>query len=314
MSFPAAAGYRDIGSTDMKYIPEINSLKWLAKFFKHTVFGEIANRDHEEEISDYGDTVNIRALPDITIRTYRKGMTLIYEQPVSTAVQLLIDQGAYWGFTRNKVDDKQTDMKDYATQWGDVAMKQTKEKIDLAVLGNVYSSASAYNKGGAAGLISANVNLGIDGGVSVALTKADVLDKFAECAQVLGEQEIPEDGRWAVIPEWIATLIFGSDLKGADFSGLSQSIMMNGKLPRQVAGFTLYKSNQLSTGADASANTCTRVLFGTKHAISFASQITINENLINPLDFGTLHRGLQVYGYKVVVPSALGVLFCRNGS
>lgn len=313
MSFPAAVGYRDIGSTAMGYIPSVWSRKWLVKFFLRTVFGEICNRDHEEEISDYGDTVNIRQLPDFTVNTYRKGQSLKYEQPSSTKVQLVIDKGKYWGFPTDYVDDKQTDMNDYADQWGEVAMKQTQEAIDLDVLGNVYSDAHASNKGSTAGAVSGDINLGVDGGTSVALTKSDAVDKIAECGQVLTEQNVPQEGRWMVIPAWLATLLFQSDAKDASMMGDSSSIIRNGRLG-DMYGFTFYQSNQLSTGADGSANTCTRILFGTNHAISFASQISKNEHLVNPDTFGMLHRGLQVYGYKTVKAEALGVLFARKGS
>lgn len=308
MSYPTAAGFRDIGSSDMKMIPTIYSAKWLVKFYRRTVFGAISNHDHEQEIKNHGDTVEIRAIPDVTSRTYRKGQVLNYEQPTSSATQLLIDQGQYWAFVTNKVDDVQTDMKDYISKWGDDAMKQTQIAIDLAVLGNVYSDASSTNKGSAAGAVTGNINLGVDGGVSVLLSNSDVLDKVVQCGQALTENNIPEEGRWMVIPAWMATLISTSDLKDASLAGDDTSIIRNGRLGK-IATFTLYQSNQLSTGADSSANTCTRILFGTNHAITFATQITENEHLTNPNDFGMLHRGLQVYGYKVVKPTALGVLF-----
>jgi len=308
MSFPTAAGWRNIGSSDMNYIPTIYSAKWLVKFYKRTVFGAISNHDHEQEIANFGDTVEIRALPDIATHTYRKGMVLDYQQPSSTSTQLLIDKGTYWAFPTNKVDDKQTDMKDYISAWGDDAMKKTQEAIDLAVLGNVYSDAASTNKGSTAGAISGNINLGIDGGVSVLLSNADVLDNIVKCGQALTENDVPEEGRWMVIPAWMATLISTSDLKDASLAGDDTSILRNGRLGK-IATFTLYQSNQLSTGADSSANTCTRILFGTNAAITFATQITENEHLVNPNDFGMLHRGLQVYGYKVVKPEALGVLF-----
>lgn len=278
------------------------------------MFGAIANTDHEQEIKNIGDTVEIRSLPDITIRTYTKGMSLTYEQPTATPTTLYINKGKYWGFSTNEVDDVQTDMKDYMDQWMSGAMKQMKESVDSDVLGNIYSDVSSYNKGSAAGYISANINLGVDGGTSVALTKNDVMDKIVECGQVLTELDVPNEGRWMVIPAWMRTIISMSDVKDASMMGDRVSeVRSNGRLGA-IAGFTFYESNQLSTGADGSANTCTRVLFGTNHATTFAAQITKNEHIVNPNDFGVYHRGLMVYGYKVVKPTAMGVLFCRKGS
>jgi len=297
----------------MKYIPTVYSGKYLVKFYKETVFGEISNHDHEQEIKNVGDTVEIRSLPDITIRTYTKGMSLTYEQPTATPTTLYINKGKYWGFSTNEVDDVQTDLKDYMDQWMDVAMKQMKEAVDLDVLGNIYADVSSYNKGATAGLLTSGVNLGVDGSSGVALTKNDVIDKVCECGQVLTEQDVPKAGRWMVIPAWMRTIISMSDAKDASMMGDAKSELRgNGRLGN-LAGFTFYESNQLSTATDGT-RTCTRVLFGTNDATTFAAQITKNEHIVNPNDFGIYHRGLMVYGYKVVKPTAMGVLYCYKGT
>jgi len=310
--YPAAAGIRNIGDSTMKYIPTIYSGKMLVKFYTNTVFGAIANTDYEGEIKAQGDKVEIRSLPDITINSHAKGQTLVYEQPEATPVSLDIDQGKSWSFATNIVDDAQTDIKDYAEKWGDVAQRQMKIAIDSDVLGNVYTDAADANQGTDSGAIAADIELGTDGGTSVTLAKTDVLEKIVDCGQVLTEQDVPEEGRWMVIPAWMCSLIMKSDLKDASLAGDGTSIMRNGRLG-VIDTFTLYKSNQLPTSADGVAATCTFILFGTNHAITFAAQITENENLKNPNAFGTLFRGLQVYGYKVVKPEALGVLYAKKG-
>jgi hypothetical protein len=71
--------------------------------------------------------------------------------------------------------------------------------------------------------------------------------------------------------------------------------------------FTLYVSNLLASSADSA----TEIVFGHKSAIAFASQITKVENLPNPNDFGQLIRGLNVYGFKVVKPEALGWIHAK---
>ena len=312
-AYPEASGIRDIGSSTMKYIPTIYSGKMLVKFYKNTVFGAIANTNWEGEIKNQGDTVEIAALPDITINDHYKGMNLDYEQPESTGTQLLVDKGKSWSFTTNVVDDYQTHLKDYHERWSEVAMRQMKIEVDKDILQNVYDDADSSNFGNSAGAISANIALGADGGTSVTLTKQDVVDKIVEMGQVLNEANIPEEGRWLVIPAWMCTLILTSDLKDASLSGDGTSMLRNGRLG-MLDTFTLYKSNQLKTTSDGAGDTCTFILGGTKHAITFAAQITKNENLINPNAFGTLFRGLMVYGYKVTQPTALTVLYAKKGS
>jgi hypothetical protein len=89
--------------------------------------------------------------------------------------------------------------------------------------------------------------------------------------------------------------------------------MRNGRLG-MIDRFELFSSNLLATTADGTGNTCWNVIFGTKDGgISFATQLTENERLPNPFGFGTLYRGLQVYGYKVVLSKALGWLYAYLG-
>lgn len=312
MSFPAAAGFRDIGATTMRYIPAIYSPKLLMKFYDATVLAAISNTDYEGEIKEQGDTVYIRTTPDITVRNYNKGQTLVYEAPVSTPVTLTVDKGRYWAFVTNKVDDKQTDIKKYTDKWTSDAAEQLKINIDTTILADVYSDVHASNAGATAGVKSAGFNLGVDGGASVTITKANVLEYITDCGTVLDEQSVPESGRSMVIPPWFAGLIKKSDLKDASLAGDGTSIMRNGRLG-MVDRFMLYGSNLTATTNDNVAAACNHVLFGTDAALTFASQLTENENLKNPFGFGTLFRGLQVFGYKVVQSKALGDLYCKKG-
>jgi hypothetical protein len=312
MSVATAAGFRDIAATSMRYVPAIYSGKLLIKFYDATVLSEISNTDYEGEIKEQGDTVYIRSTPDITIRPYKKGQTLVHEQPTSAPVTLLIDQAKYWAFVTNKVDEKQTDIKSYVDKWTTDAAEQLKISIDTDILGAVYADVDSYNKGATAGRKSGNINLGVDGGTAVSLTKTNILDYLVDCGTVLDEQNIPETGRFFVLPPWAAGLIKKSDLKDASLAGDGTSIMRNGRLG-MIDRFTLYSSNLLGTSADSGSVTCTHMLFGHKAGLTFASQLTENENLQNPYGFGRLYRGLQVFGYKVVKATAMGDLFAKKG-
>jgi hypothetical protein len=312
MSFPAAAGYRDIAATGMRYVPAIYSGKLLVKFYDATVLSEMANTDYEGEIKQQGDTVYIRTTPTITIRTYNKGQTLVNEQPTSAPVTLLIDKGRYWSFVSNKVDDKQTDLKNYIDNWTTDASEQLKISIDTLVLGDIYADVHASNKGATAGVKSANINLGVDGGASISLTKSNILEYIVDCGTVLDEQNVPKQGRYFIMPPWATALIQKSDLKDASLAGDGTSIIRNGRVG-VVSGFTIFDSNLLGTSADSTTATCTHMLFGHKKGLTFASQLTDNETLMNPNGFGRLHRGLQVFGYKVIKSEAIGDLYAKKG-
>ena len=299
MTYPVAAGLASMSNT---YIPEIWSLKMLIKFYKNTVFGEIANTDYEGEIKGSGDKVQIRLIPDITIRNYVVGQNLVRERPATQKITLNIDKGKYYSMSVNLVELHQSDIA-YIEKWTDDAGEQLKIAIDSDILGNVYSDAHASNAGATAGVVTSSFNMGV-AGTPVALDKTNILDFIVDMGTVLDEQNVPETDRWLVLPPMLCGMIKKSDLKDASLTGDSVSPMRNGKMG-MIDRFTVYKSNQIASTADASGVTAYNIMAGSKHAITFASQLTDTRTIPNPNDFGDLIEGLQVYGYDVIKSEAL---------
>ncbi len=304
--YPVAAGFPDMSGT---YIPTLYAKKLLIALYAATVFGAIANTDLEGTISKFGDTVKIRTLPDITVRDYVKGQNLNYETPEPSTVSLLIDKGKYWALNINTVDKKQSDI-DYVSQWAAHASERLKIAIDSGMLADIYDDVGANNKGLTAGLKSANINLGVSG-TPLAVDSTNIIETIAKCGQVLDEQNVPDTGRWFVIPAWLSFLIKTSDLKDASLAGDATSIIRNGRIG-MVDRFTLYLSNNLKTNTSGNY-TATEMVFGHKMSLTFATQIVEREIIPNPNDFGQLLRALQVYGYKVVKSQAIGCLHAYQG-
>lgn len=259
------------------------------------------------EISSYGDKVHIRTTPDVVIKDYNIGMDLEYDRYNAETVELLIDKGKYFGFAVNDVEQKQADIA-FVDKWAEDASEQMKINIDSGILADIPPDAAAANKGDSAGKIVQNINLGKTG-APFAAAKDVVVDKMVECGQVLTEQNRPTTNRWMVIPAWMSTRVKVSELKEASFSGDGKSTVRSG-LMGKIDNFNIYESNNLTSITDGS-DTCFNVMFGHMSALTFASQLTENETLPNPKDFGKLIRGLQVYGYKVVQPESMGCLYCK---
>jgi len=297
--YPVASSVQSMSGI---YIPEIWSLNTLVKFYKATVFGAIANTDYEGEIKKFGDIVHIRTVPDITINDYTVGQNLTYERPQGSVVDLLIDKGKYYAMAINMVEMKQADIA-YVEKWTDDAGQQMKIKIDADILANVYADVDASNAGAKAGAESESYDMGA-AGAPVGLDKTNILDFIVDMGSVLDEANIPEAGRWLVLPPLFTGMIKKSDLKDASMTGDAQSVVRNGRLGI-IDRFTLYASNQIATTSDASGHTAYNVIAGVKAAITFASQLTNNETIKNPNDFGDLMRGLQVYGYETIKGDAM---------
>jgi len=320
MSIAVSGNYYGAGSGVDSYsgasgfIPEIWSGKLQVKFYKSTVLGEITNNDWEGEIKGHGDKVNIRSIPTITINNYQKGMNLTNQVPTSTPLELLIDKGKYFAVVLDDVDKVQADVQ-LMDMFTDDASQQMKIAIDGDVLGGVFADAATANKGANAGALSGGINLGATGAPRQ-ITSSTVLDMILDMGLCLDEQNVPETGRWVVIPAWMASLIKRSDLRQAYLTGDSVTPLRNGKLG-MIDRFTLYVSNNLATTADLGADglaggtaanidsTAWNIMAGTRDAVSFASQITNVETLRSQSTFGNIMRGLNVYGYKVTKPEAL---------
>lgn len=303
---PAAAGQPAYSGT---FIPEIWSGKLVEKFYDATVFGEIANTDYEGEISNMGDKVNIRTTPNITIRDYVKGGTLQYERPESPNVTLNVDRAKYFAFTVDNIDKFQSDI-NLMDDWSGDAGEQMKIAVDTLILGDIYASVAAANKGLTAGRKSLSFNLGVTGTPFV-MTPANIIEAITAAAAVGDEQNWPEGGRWMVIPAWMRFVLMNSDLKNASLAGDESSILRNGRIGL-IDRFMIYVSNNLAAVTDGSF-TAYHILFGHKSGLTFASQMTQMETLKAETTFGDLVRGLNVFGYGVIKPESIGDLYARKG-
>ena len=304
-------------NTSGSFIPTLWSAKLNQKFYKATVFGEIANTSYEGEISGMGDKVVINNRPDITINDYQVGTNLSYQVPTPSTVELPIDRAKYFAFQVNDVVAYQSQPK-LMDMFSDDASMQMKISIDSSVLlgtatkQGIWNDVPAANQGATAGAISGGYNLGT-ATAPVALTAANVLATLTALAGVLDEQNIPETDRWLVIDPLTRQILMQSNLAQAQFMGDDKSMVRNGKIG-MIDRFTVYVSNQLPKAAAtqdyfgaAAAGTAKRrlILAGHKSAVTFASQMTKMETVRNPSDFGDYIRGLNVYGWKTIIPTGL---------
>lgn len=297
----------------LRFIPTLWSSKINKRFYATTVFGEIANNDYAGEISGMGDKVIIMNSPTVTIGDYQIGQTLTYERPTVEKVEMVIDKAKKFTYQINDVEKYQTKA-DYMAEFADAAAQQLKVAIDANVLQSIYNDPQAANKGTAAGAKSGQINLGAAGGTNgsnalklvsgtASSGECNVFDLITRLSATMDEANIPETDRWLLVPPLFRTKLAQSAQALALVQGGDESMYRNGKFG-QIDRWTLYSTNQLKTVTEGTA-TLTYILAGHKSALCFASQISKVENMMNPSDFGSLIRGLNVYGFKVVKPESL---------
>jgi hypothetical protein len=197
--------------------------------------------------------------------------------------------------------------------WAEDASEQMKIVIDTELLLTVVlGAADADNKGLTAGRISGDINLGLTVTTPVTVVpngatgaEKTVIDLLIDMGQCLDEQNIPEGGRWVIIPAWFAAMIKKSELRDASLTGDGTSMLRNGRLG-MIDRFTLYMSNLLPTGVAAGLVAGESAIFaGHTVATTFASQLTRMETMRSESTFGQLMRGLQVYGCDVIKAEGL---------
>jgi hypothetical protein len=294
------------------FIPEIWSAKLVEKFYASTVLSAISNTDYEGEIQNMGDRVKIRTKPTITIRNYSADGLLGLDRPTGGSVELYIGNGKYFSLILDDVMEVQSDL-NILSMWSDDAAQQLKIQIDMDVLDGIVGGANAKNRGATAGNLSGNLNLGIKGtpitvvGQGATTGQVNLIDLILRMGQCLDEFNIPEQGRWIVMPAWAGRQIKQSELRQAYLSGDPVSMLRNGRLG-MIDRFTLYISNLLPTSTTDSTNFAAGeqpMFAGHAHALTFASQISKVETLRSELTFGQILRGLQVYGYQILDGTAL---------
>jgi hypothetical protein len=271
-AFPAAGA-----NSTANFIPEIWSKKLQAKFYASSVLPSISNNDYEGEISDQGNKVIIRTVPTVTIKDYTGAVT--YDDVTSETIELMIDKAKFYAFRVSDIAKAQADIK-----FQNEATADAGEQMRIAVETDFL----------------ANVQIGAGNEIAAAsVTKDTILDILVDAGTKLDELNIPEEGRFVVLPPKYTNLIKKSDLKDASISGDGTSLLRNGRVG-MIDRFTIYQSNLVYT--DGTDHFC---LSGVPKASCFASQFVKTETVRLTDTFGDGIRGLKVYGYKVVVPDAL---------
>lgn len=313
-----AVDYPQYSGSPVNFIPQVYAGKMLVKFYKNTLFGEIANTDYQGEISSLGDKVIIRTTPDVTVSDYTKGLTLAVQAPTANSTELVIDKAKYFNVAVDDIDAFQSDV-NMVNQFTDDAGHQMKIVIDADILAVANLGTQAGIKGDIFEAADASLHgvttdpLPLVSSSSPGAGKQNILDFIVDCMVKMDEWDVPEEGRYVVLPPWAIGRIKKSELKDASLAGDGTSILRNGRVG-MIDRATIYYSNNLPAGVAGSlAAGEYGAYFGQRHGLSFASQITKTETLKSQTTFGNLIRGLNVYGYKVLKDKAVGFAVISKG-
>ncbi len=272
------------------FIPEVWSAQLLSSLKKTLVFAgpQTVNTKFEGEIKDAGDSVRITSISRPTIGTYVKGVTVITPQDLTDAERTLtIDQSRYFAFKIDDIDMRQA--KSGGALMSEAAVEAAyglRDVIDLYVAA-LYTGADAANK-----ISTTSIT-----------TPALAVTGLINLKVKLDNANVPMEGRYAIIPPWYHGLLLADDrFVRNDASGTTEALR-NGVVGRAF-GFDIFLSNNVTvvTGDDY------LVCAGVNSAITFATQINKIEAYRPENEFSDALKGLNLYGAKLVRPSAIATL------
>ena len=272
------------------FIPEVWSAQLLASLKKSLIFAGpgVANRNYEGDISESGDTVRITSISRPTVATYTKDSTTITPETLTDAQRtLLIDQSKYFAFEVDDIDMRQ------ARSGGAL--------MDEAAVEAAYALADVADQ------YVAGLYVGVDSSNAISTTSittaALAVSNLIALKVKLDTANVPQQGRYVIIPPWYHGLLLGSDLfTRVDASGNSEGLR-NGMVGRAFGFDVLVSNNCVNVTGDDWI-----VQAGYPGALSFAEQITKVEAYRPESAFSDALKGLHLYGAKLVRPTGIATL------
>ena len=294
-----ATGYQNLPSGN--WVPAVYSQK-VQKFFRRaSVVEDITNTDYAGEIENFGDTVNIVKEPSITVNDYARGQTVNTQTLADDRLQLTVDQGSYFAFKVDDIEERQSHVnwEALATSSGAYSLKKN---YDYNVLKNIYDNAAT-----SAG------NTGTDASPIDGDAADDTLANVISAAKtVLDGNDVPEENRWFVAPP-----AFYKQLRKAGAKIMDQSVMADGGASsmrngmvtdKPLFGFRLYSTNSIAVSSGAASSKTFgsagsneyAFLYGHQGAVATANHIAKTELIRDPDSFSDIVRGLHVFGRKIL--------------
>lgn len=294
------------------WVPEIYSKKVQIALRKASTVEAICNTDYMGEIKSYGDTVNIVKEPQIATAAYTRGLATPATALTDAELVLVIDKANYFSFQVDSLEKKFGHI-NFPEVASNNAAYQLKDAMDVEVLDNMYDEAIAATavltpagdaaKAAIFGSVAAPIDIGHAAG------EVDPLNFMSSAAQVMDENNNPEDNRWFVAaPSFYNQLAdTSSKLLSIDYNAGKGSLRNGLVASGLVRGFAMYKSlNTLSQVVGGAGAAVPSVLFGHMRSTSCASAMNTVESFRSPTTFADQVRGLHVYGRKVLNTASVG--------
>lgn len=273
------------------FIPELWSAAVLVPYADALVAGQpsVSNTDYEGEIKAQGDTVRITSISAPSIRAYNKAADITVDDVNDAGQTLEIDQGDYFAFRVNDVDEVQA-----AGKFDGIAVQEAGRGLaleaDAFLLDRMVNGAGSVN--------ATPVDISVDGAAYNTLKSLRL---------ALNKASAPLAGRFVIVSaEFADALLDDPRFVEADKAGTDEGLR-NGLVGRAL-GMDILETNAAPTILDGDDDVIgSQVIAGVPGATTRASQILQTEAIRSEHRFADIVRGLHVYGGRVIRPAGLAV-------
>ena len=281
MAFSSAAGYGNLPNGN--FSPVIYSKQVQLAFRKSSVVEAVTNNDYFGEIANMGDTVKIIKEPEITVKAYTRGTTILPQDLDDEDFSLTIDKSNYYAFKIDDIEDAHShvnfmslasdraayrladqfdqDVLGYLSGFKQSSLHGSPDTVNATVNGSVAVSTAGTDellssmklvKGdfgnittSSAGTHSIPIAPRMPGATSLPTATASPIMVISRMARLLDQQQVDTNGRWLVVDPVFMEMLRDEDsrLHNADF-GESGSIR-NGLVINNLGGFRVYSSSNL---------------------------------------------------------------------
>jgi hypothetical protein len=259
----------------------------ITQLQKEQVAANAISNDYASLVANFGDSVKIPSLESLTASDYTKNSSLTYGTLDSAGTILSINQQKYIANSVDFIDNAQA-----IANITQTVMDETSYALSLAA--DTYLLQTVFTNG--AGIVGGSTTRALGTSTSAISVSADasgVLNYVGRVAQRMDENDVPQAGRWIIVPPWFHNYLVQN--KVIDTRGTANDeTFANGRVGR-VLGFDIRVSNNL-TNATAAAS---HIYAGIRKSVEFADKLINME--IRPLEtkFGYGVRGLYVFGAVV---------------
>ena len=274
-------------------IPTFWSTTLLEDLKKELVFGSLTNSQYIGQVK-YGQTLKIFSVSDVRITDYTplNGFGTNWEPDrayAKEAATLTIDNAKAFQFFIEDLEDRAV-LVDLMSSIMSETTYALRDTVDQYIAGLFEANATPYatDAGGAT-----------EEAVTLTSVK-DFYELLVDVDTLMNKNNVPQSGRWIVVPPELRALLLKDDRFIANASS-SQAYMslINGEVG-QAAGFTVKMSNNVPQPTGLSGSL--RFYAGTNDALAFAYDVEKIETYRPENRFADAVKGLFVYGGKVIRP------------